>query len=154
MSGAAGLRRRFTRVFSSLNRLFYEVSGGTLGGKLRGAPVLLLTTTGRKTGKRRTTPLLFLADTNDYILVASNGGSPTHPSWFLNLEANPDVEVHVKRDRKPMRARVATPAERERLWPRLVTMYPPYEQYQARTSREIPVVILERATSSQRRPAG
>jgi len=148
VSRAGGLKRRFVRTFSSLNRVFYEISGGTLGGKLRGAPVLLLTTVGRKTGRPRTTPLLFLADTNDYILVASNGGAPDDPGWFLNLRANPAVEVQVKRERKPMRARVATPAERERLWPRLVAMYPPYEEYRTRTTRDIPVVILEpRGTS-------
>ncbi len=148
MSRAGGLKRRFLLAFSSLNRVFYEISGGTLGGKLRGAPVLLLTTAGRTTGKPRTTPLLFLADTNDYILVASSGGAPADPGWFRNLRANPAVEVQVKRERKPMRARVATAAERERLWPRVVAMYPPYEQYQSRTAREIPLVILEPRGSS------
>jgi deazaflavin-dependent oxidoreductase (nitroreductase family) len=148
VSRAGGLKRGFLRAFSSLNRVFYEISGGTLGGKLRGAPVLLLTTTGRETGKPRTVPLLFLADTNDYILVASSGGAPDNPGWFRNLQANPAVEVQVKRERKPMRARVATAAERERLWPRVVAMYSPYEQYQSRTAREIPLVILEPQGSS------
>jgi deazaflavin-dependent oxidoreductase (nitroreductase family) len=143
-----GLRSRLLRIGSGLNRVLYEISGGALGGQLSGAPVLLLTTQGRKTGKPRTTPLLFLADTNDYILVASSGGSPTHPGWFLNLLTNPEVEVQVKRDRKRMSARVATPAERERLWPRLVALYPPYAKYQERTSREIPVVILEPSGAS------
>jgi deazaflavin-dependent oxidoreductase (nitroreductase family) len=140
---AGGLRARFIRAFSGGNRILYEISGGALGSRFGGAPVLLLTTTGRKTGMPRTTPLLFLADTNDYILVASNGGSPRNPGWFLNLQANPAVEVHVKRDRKPMRARIAFPAERERLWERVVAMYPGYAKYQQRTSREIPIVILE-----------
>lgn len=140
--------RRFTSAFVAANRVLYELSGGALGGKFRGAPVLLLTTTGRRSGLAHTVPLLFLADTNDYILVASSGGSPRHPAWYLNLEANPDVEVQIKRDRRPMRAHVATPEERERLWPRLVDMYPPYERYRQRTERRIPVVIL------RRRPAG
>ncbi len=138
------IRRRLRRAFVATNRVLYELSGGTLGGKLRGAPVLLLATTGRRSGGTHTVPLLFLADTNDYILVASNGGSPAHPDWFLNLEANPDVEVQIKRDRRPMRARLATPEERARLWPRLVALYGPYERYRARTEREIPIVILQR----------
>jgi len=137
------LGRRAFRVLVRLNRLLYQLSGGGIGGRLRGAPVLLLTTTGRRSGRRHTTPLLYLADTNDYILVASYGGAARHPDWFLNLEAGPDVEVQVRREVKRMRARVAGPEERARLWTRLVALYPPYETYQARTAREIPVVVLE-----------
>jgi len=137
------LARRLFRALVRLNRLLYQLSGGGIGGRMRGAPVLLLTTTGRRSGRSYTTPLLFLADTNDYIVVASNGGAPRHPDWFLNLEANPEVEVQVRRELKRMRARIAGPEERARLWPRLVALYPPYESYRDRTSREIPVVVLE-----------
>ena len=109
---------------------------------MRGAPVLLLTTTGRKSGKARTQPLLYLTDGDALVVVASFGGSREHPAWFLNLEANPDVEVQVGPEARRTRARVATQEERARLWPRLVQMYRPYESYQRRTEREIPVVIL------------
>ena len=143
MSTRERLARRLFRALVRLNRLLYQLSGGGIGGRMRGAPVLLLTTTGRRSGRSYTTPLLFLADTNDYIVVASNGGAPRHPDWFLNLEANPEVEVQVRRELKRMRARIAGPEERARLWPRLVALYPPYESYRDRTSREIPVVVLE-----------
>lgn len=137
------LPRRVFRVLVRLNRVLYQLSGGQIGGRLQGAPVLLLTTVGRTSGRRHTTPLLYLADTNSYIVTASSGGSPRHPDWFLNLEAEPAVEVQVRREVKRMRARVASPEERARLWPRLVALYPAYAKYQARTRREIPVVVLE-----------
>ena len=108
------------------------------------APVLLLTTTGRKSGKSRTNPLLYLEDGDDLVVVASKGGAPEHPAWFLNLEAKPDVEVQVKREKRPVQARRATPEERERYWPKLTEMWEQYDSYQQKTSREIPVVILER----------
>jgi deazaflavin-dependent oxidoreductase (nitroreductase family) len=137
------VRRLFRRLFVGANRFAYEKSGGAIGGTLAGAPVLLLTVTGRSSGKRRTMPLLYLVDGERLALVASNGGSATHPAWFLNLEASPDVEVQVRRERRAMHARRASAEERVRLWPRLVAMYGPYESYQRRTKREIPIVILE-----------
>jgi deazaflavin-dependent oxidoreductase (nitroreductase family) len=129
-------------VFSRLNRALYRVTGGRIGGKLRGAPILLLTTAGRVSGKPRTVPLLYLADGDDLVMAASYGGFPRHPHWYRNLETNPDVEVEIGRERRRLRARTATPVERARLWPRLVELYPGYEAYQRRTTREIPVVIL------------
>ena len=143
MSPAERLARRLFRVFVRANIVLYRWSGGAVGGRLRGAPVLLLTTTGRRSGLPRTTPLLYLVEGDALALVASNGGSPAHPAWFLNLEASPDVAVQVKRERRQMRARRAAPEERERLSPKLLALYPPYESYQRRTSREIPVVVLE-----------
>ena len=143
MSPAERLARRLFRVFVRANIVLYRWSGGAVGGRLRGAPVLLLTTTGRRSGLPRTTPLLYLVEGHALALVASNGGSPAHPAWFLNLEASPDVEVQVRRERRQMRAHRAAPEERERLWPKLLALYPPYESYQRRTSREIPVVVLE-----------
>lgn len=122
----------------------YRASGGKLGGRMQGAPVLLLTTTGKRSGKKRTTPLLYLEDGGALAIVASKGGAPAHPAWFHNLRANPEVEVEVGRRRETRRARVASAEERERLWPRLVELYGSYASYQEKTTREIPVVLLEK----------
>lgn len=136
------LRRRLTRVGSALHALLYRASGGRLGGKLGRAPVLLLTTTGRRSGRPRTTPLTYLRHGDELVLVASFGGSDSHPEWYLNLRRRPEVEVQIGRERRRMLARTATPAERARLWPQVVEMYPGYARYQGRTSRPIPLVIL------------
>jgi len=107
--------------------------------------VLLLTARGRKTGKARTTPLLYLQDGDRLVVVASKGGAPRHPAWFLNLAANPEVTVERGRERLAMRAREADDEERARYWPQVVAMYPGYEKYQQKTSRRIPLVVLEPA---------
>ena len=133
---------RFLRVASQANVWLYRRTGGQIGGRVRRAPILLLTTTGRRSGKPRTTPLLYLLDGENLVVVASSGGSPRHPAWFLNLREAPEVEVEVGRARQPRRARIAADEERERLWPRLVEMYPAYASYQEKTSRRIPVVLL------------
>jgi F420H(2)-dependent quinone reductase len=133
----------FIRTMSRLNVWLYRKTGGRVGGRLRGAPVLLLTATGRKSGEPRTTPLLYLQDGDAYVVVASFGGSPRHPAWFVNAEANADVTVQVGSKTSARRARVATDEERERFWPRLVELYPAYANYQAKTSRRIPLVLLE-----------
>jgi len=131
------------RIMSALNAWIFRTSNGRLGAKfLRGAPVLLLTTVGRKTGVRRTTPLIYLADGANVVLVASKGGMSHHPLWYRNLEANPNVEVQIGSETRPMRARRATPDEKAALWPRLVAIYRDYDDYQARTERDIPVVVL------------
>ena len=131
------------KVMSNLNTWIYRASGGRIGGRfLRGAPVLLLNTTGRKSGQTRTAPLLYLEDGDRYVVVASKGGMSHHPLWFRNLEASPLVEVEIGRRKLPMTARRATTSEKETLWPRLVAMYRDYADYQARTERDIPVVIL------------
>ena len=131
------------RAMSTANVWVYRLSGGRIGGRfLRGAPVLLLTTTGRKSGRSRTAPLLYLEDGENLVLVASKGGMSHHPVWYLNVEANPDVEVEVGATRRRMRARRASREEKAALWPRLVAMYRDYDDYQARTDRNIPVVIL------------
>jgi deazaflavin-dependent oxidoreductase (nitroreductase family) len=129
----------------SLHRLLYRVSGGKIGGRMFNNPVLLLTTTGRKTGKQRVTPLLYLPDGDTMVLIASNGGSPTHPAWYLNMRSNPVVEVEIGRRRQRMRAQDASPEERQRLWPLAVSAYAGYADYQRRTEREIPLVILRPA---------
>ena len=136
------LRRLLFRLFVPANRWIYERTGGKVGGTLAGAPVLLLSTTGRKTGTRRTTPVLYLADGDQLVVVASAGGSPTHPAWFLNLEADPDAEVQIGREVRPVRARITAGADRTALWRSLVAMYPSYASYQRETEREIPVIAL------------
>ena len=130
-------------LMSRLNTWAYRATGGRLGGRFPGgAPVLLLTTTGRKSGQPRVAPLLYLADGDTYAVVASKGGMSDHPLWFKNLEANPRVTVEVGSRTQAMTARRATDAEKAVLWPKLVAIYASYADYQARTTRNIPVVIL------------
>ncbi len=131
------------RVMSALNTWLYRLSGGRITGRFPGgAPVLLLTTVGRKSGRPRTAPLLYLADGDDFVVVASKGGMSHHPLWFKNLEAEPRVEVEVGSRKLAATARRADAQEKAALWPRLVALYPSYDDYQARTERDIPVVIL------------
>jgi deazaflavin-dependent oxidoreductase (nitroreductase family) len=122
----------------------YKLTGGLVGHWTPGAaPTLLLDHVGAKSGTKRTSPLSYIRDGDDYVLVASKGGYPQNPAWFHNLKANPDTQVQVKHRKIPVRARVATPEERERLWPEVVEAYKGYAAYQKRTEREIPLVILE-----------
>ena len=107
-----------------------------------GGPVLLLTTTGRKSGREHTVPLFYLNDGEDMAVVASNGGTASHPAWWLNLKANPEATVEVGNREVRVRAEEAGPEEKERLWPKFVEMYGSYEDYRRRTDREIPVVFL------------
>lgn len=131
------------KAMSALNTWVYRATGGRIGGRfLRGAPVLLLITTGRKSGKPRTSPLLYLKEGDTYVIVASKGGMSHDPLWFKNLEANPEVEIEIGTRRMPMTARRASDAEKATLWPKLVAMYRDYDDYQARTDRNIPVVLL------------
>ena len=128
---------------SRVNTWAYRATNGRLGGTFRGgAPVMLLTTTGRKSGKLFTLPLLYLRDGDRIVTVASKGGMDHHPLWYKNLAADPNVDVQIGADLRRMRAHTASPAEKAALWPRLVAMYPDYAQYQKRTTRDIPVVIL------------
>jgi deazaflavin-dependent oxidoreductase (nitroreductase family) len=130
------------RAVTSLHSFLYRATNGRAGGRLAGGLVLLLTTTGRKSGRERTVPLLYLSDGHDLVVVGSNGGAATHPAWWLNLRANPEATVEIGGWRTRVRAKKASREEKERLWPRLVDMYSGYEDYQRRTDREIPVVIL------------
>ena len=120
----------------------YRLTGGGVLGKVAGAPVLLLTTTGRRTGKLRTWPLLYLVQGDTYVVVASNSGSPTHPSWYLNLRSNPAATIQLASRRVPVDSRTASPEERAFLWPKVVELFSGYETYQGRTRRQIPVVVL------------
>ena len=113
----------------------------------RGSKILLLTTTGRQTGEPRTTPLIYEEADGAYVIVASKGGAPDHPGWYKNLEAEPTVELQVKGDVFPARARTASGEERERLWKLAANQWPDYDVYQTKTDREIPVVVLERSAS-------
>ncbi len=136
----------FVKAMSAVNVLAFRLTGGAVGGKfLRGAPVCLVTVTGRKSGKAHTIPLLYLADGADVVIVASKGGMSKHPLWYLNLVANPRCEVEVGRERRTMTARRVGPEEKAALWPRLCAMYPDYADYQARTTRDIPVLRLSPA---------
>ena len=130
------------RLVTGFHTFIYRLSGGRIGGRIVGGPVLLLTTIGRKSGKERTLPLLYLTDGNTIVLVASNGGVAKHPLWWLNLQAHPQARVQIRSRTLNMTATVAEGEERNRLWSRLVAMYPGYADYQKRTPREIPVVLL------------
>jgi deazaflavin-dependent oxidoreductase (nitroreductase family) len=124
----------------------YEGSGGTAGLTLRdtGLPVIIVTNRGRKTKATRKTPLMRVVDGNSYILVASQGGAPKHPQWYYNLKADPNVVIRDKTEVFSMRVReVLDPVERQRLWDIAVEAYPPYQEYQGRTDRVIPVFIAE-----------
>jgi deazaflavin-dependent oxidoreductase (nitroreductase family) len=137
-------RQDASHLFGQEHVRSYRETGGELGHDWRkGTSILLLTTTGRKSGEERTTPLIYGTSGDAYVVVASNGGGDP-PGWFVNLEAQPDVEVQVLDDVFPARARVATPEEKPALWEQMVGEWPDYAAYQRRASREIPVVVLER----------
>jgi deazaflavin-dependent oxidoreductase (nitroreductase family) len=133
----------FIKWMAKGNTWIYKVSNGKLGGRFQNAPVALLTTTGRKTGEPRVSPLLYLREGNRVILVASRGGSDKHPLWYLNLKANPKVSVQIKDEVLQLQARDATEAEREEYWPKLDAMYPSFGDYRSWTDRVIPVVICD-----------
>jgi deazaflavin-dependent oxidoreductase (nitroreductase family) len=130
-----------------LHAWLYRVSGGRVGASALGMPVLLLTTTGRKSGELRTNALTYLAKGNACVVIASYAGEPRHPSWWLNLETDPRARVQRGSGITPMRAREAEGEERERLWAEVVERMSGYATYQERTSRRIPVVVLEPETS-------
>src|SRR5262245_25551791 len=125
----------------------YRETDGEVGYEWNGATCLLLTTTGRTSGKALTVPLIFAADGDRSILVASKGGAPEHPHWYRNLEANPTVQVQIKGDRFTATARIVEGAERDRCWALATRMWPNYDEYVKRTSRVIPVVVLERGAA-------
>jgi len=123
----------------------YQASDGADGHMWNGVPTLLLTTKGRKSGKAYTTPLIYGTDGDCYMIVGSWGGSPKHPQWYLNLVAQPAIEVQVKAEKFRARASTATGEEKARLWKIMSGIYPNYDVFQTRTKREIPLVIIERA---------
>jgi len=136
--GATGLRWT-----GKLNVPLYRLTGGRLGGHVAQAPVLLLTTTGRKSGQKRTAPVVYLADGDRFVVIGSNAGHSRVPAWSLNLKANPDAEVEVGRERRQVRARVTDGEERADFWRKHNEQYSGFDEYEARTDRDIAVFALE-----------
>ena len=132
----------FTKLVQRVNTFLYQKTGGRIGGKFDDAPALLLHHVGRKSGERRTAPLVYAQDGEKIYITASYGGQDKHPAWFLNVRANPDVEVEIGRERRPVRARVLDGEEREHAWEKVAAVWPGYNTYQGRTDRTIPVVEL------------
>ena len=122
----------------------YLETNGEIGFEWNGVPTLVLFTVGRKSGLERRTPLIFGGNGASFVVIASQGGAPTHPSWFLNLLNHPSAEIQVKDQRFPVRARTAEGEERDRLWGLMTSFWPSYDTYQSRTDRRIPLVVLER----------
>jgi len=133
------------RILGGVHRRIYRLTGGKVGGRLGKLPVLLLTTSGRKSGRPRTQPLVYTQVGDGYAVIASKGGAPQHPLWYLNLREDPFATVTVGRETLKVRARDAEGDERKRLWRTLADLYPGYERYAQKTSRRIPVVVLELA---------
>ncbi|HTX89683.1 MAG TPA: nitroreductase family deazaflavin-dependent oxidoreductase [Anaerolineales bacterium] len=130
------------KFFMALQVRMYRLSGGKLGGNMRGFKVLLLTTTGRKSGKARTAPLGCFDHQDGYVIVASNAGQPTHPAWYLNLKSNPHVTVQVLDKVIPVTAEVLSGKARAQAWQNVIATAPSYAAYEKRTTREIPLVLL------------
>lgn len=130
------------RAFIAGHTALYRLTSGRIGGKVVGLPVLLLTTTGRKSGLRRTVPLVFFEDGERLVVIASKGGDPRDPIWWLNLQKNPEAEVQVGAEHRRMRARLASPDERARLWPRAKHENPRYAGYEKRTARELSLIHI------------
>lgn len=135
------------RFVMALHVALYRLLGGRLVGKLGRAPILLLTVTGRRSGQRRTAPLLYQRDGHNYIVIASAGGQAKHPAWWLNLRATPLATIEVGSQRVAVQARAATSEEKPRLWQLMTAVYPAYDGYQRKTTREIDVVVLTPSAS-------
>lgn len=133
--------KRVIRFFTGLNVLIYRLSGGRLMNRLEGAPICLVTMTGRKSGRKKTIALMYTPHGQDVLLVASLGGAPQHPVWYYNLKAQPQIEIQAGRVRRRMIAREASVEEKRALWPVVVANYRSFDAYQKRTSREIPLFI-------------
>ena len=139
---AGPTNRLVVRLITAVHRAVYRATGGKLGGRMGKAPILLLTTTGRRTGKARTTPLMYGRDGQDWIVVASNGGRSSHPQWWPNLVKGKRAIVQIGKQQNNVVATEVEGDERERLWAEMVSIYPGYASYQEQTSRSIPVVRL------------
>ena len=134
---------RTAKYLSAIHRVLYRSTGGAVGRRLVDNDMCLLTTTGRRTGKRHTVPLLYLRDGDRIVVIASWGGRDQHPEWYLNLLVHSVASVQVLGDHRPVRARTADDGERSSWWPRVLAAYDGYAAYQSRTEREIPVVFLD-----------
>jgi deazaflavin-dependent oxidoreductase (nitroreductase family) len=134
--------RPMIKTTTAINRFLFQLSNGRIGGRFGKVEILLLTTKGRKSGQARTTPLQYFRDGDDIVLVLSNAGDDHHPAWWLNLQANPNGAVQIGGEKTKVEARKATPDEKARIWPDVTAIYPGYDEYQTRTTREIPLVLL------------
>ncbi len=142
------------KAMVSVMVFMYRLTGGGIGGKMQTMPVLLLTTIGRKSGKPRTVPLTYLRDGSAYVITASYGGLPRNPAWFLNLESHPEATIQVKKRQMQVKTETANPEKKRELWARLMEVAPGYANYQKRTTRDIPMVILHPVEESgEKRPA-
>ncbi|MDQ3913604.1 MAG: nitroreductase family deazaflavin-dependent oxidoreductase [Actinomycetota bacterium] len=141
-------RTRFMEIIWKLHRYVYRVSGGRVGKAFGGAPVLLLITTGRRTGESRPVTLTYFEDGDRFVVIGSNAGEDRHPAWWLNLRAHPDATVQIGQTTTRVRAVEAVGEERERLWAEIIRRDPGYEEYRLRTDRQIPVVLLEPTDAS------
>jgi deazaflavin-dependent oxidoreductase (nitroreductase family) len=137
------MQKLIFKIFTGMHTFIYRLSDGRLGGEMRGFHVLLLTTVGRKSGKRRTTPLGYFTEGGNYIIIASNGGLDTHPAWYFNIKHQPRVTIQVKDQVLAVTGETASPEERSRLWQRLIQIAPVYAGYEKQTKRVIPLVILK-----------
>jgi F420H(2)-dependent quinone reductase len=137
--------KRIIRFCTALNVMIYRLSGGKLMNRLEGAPICLVTMTGRKSGKKKTIALMYTPHGQEVLLVASLGGAPQHPVWYYNLKAQPQIEIQAGRVRRKMVAREASPEEKRSLWPVVVANYPSFAAYQQRTTREIPLFVCSPA---------
>ena len=144
-SHGRGLPRVVSLIVTGTHKALYRLTGGRVGGRMGTMDILVLTTTGRKSGEPRSTPLAYFRDGANLIVVASANGAPTAPAWYLNLQSKPEVTVVMGQTTQQMRASTADPADRARLWPMIVRQAPNFAGYAKKTSREIPVVILQRA---------
>ena len=141
-------QREETADYNAFNRQLIEefrANEGKVGGMFAGAPLILLTTTGARSGQPRVAPLVYTTDDNRMVIMASKGGAPTHPDWFHNLRANPEVTVEVGTGSYPARATIIEGAERQRLFDQMAAQMPNFAEYQKNTTRQIPIVVLERA---------
>jgi deazaflavin-dependent oxidoreductase (nitroreductase family) len=145
-----GPARLALKLGSGVHSGVYRATGGKLFGRMGKSPILLLNTVGRKSGKKRTSPLLYVMDGEDFVIIASKGGAPTHPAWYLNLKADPDATVEVGDREVRVRAEEADSEEKARLWQKMVEMYPTYDDYQRKTKREIPLLLLRPSTDTPR----
>ncbi|HEX5699737.1 MAG TPA: nitroreductase family deazaflavin-dependent oxidoreductase [Rubrobacter sp.] len=138
----SGPARLALKLGSGAHAGVYRATGGKLFGRMGKSPILLLSTVGRKSGKKRTSPLLYAMDGEDFIIIASKGGAATHPAWYLNLKANPEATVEIGDLEVRVEAEVSDPEDKARLWQKMVEMYPAYDDYQRKTEREIPLLVL------------
>ncbi len=144
-AGGGGLPRIVALTVTGLHKTLYRLTGGRVGARMGPMDILVLTTTGRKSGAPRSTPLAYFRDGANFVLVASDGGADSNPAWYLNLQSKPEVTVLLGQTQQRMRAATAAPADRARLWAMIVRQSPNFAGYEKQTSREIPVVILQPA---------